>query len=146
MPTCDSLQPGHEKPKITWQECGAMSSSIGRIVNMRCSVLTRLPSSNAESVNMADRPSSPAGPLQPAVALAIDCAEAAKRIEVFLRETLRKLNRRGCVIGVSGGVDSAVCVHLAVRALGPNRVIALLMPERESSGESAARARRLCER
>jgi NAD+ synthase len=94
---------------------------------------------------MADRPSSPAGPLQPAVALAIDCAEAAKRIEVFLRETLRKLNRRGCVIGVSGGVDSAVCVHLAVRALGPNRVIALLMPERESSGESAARARRLCE-
>src|SRR6516225_5623510 len=136
MPTSDSLQAGHEKPKITWQECGAMSSSIDRIANMRCSVLTRPPPSNAESVNMVDRPP-PSGPLQPAVALAIDCAEAAKLIEVFLRETLRKLNRRGCVIGVSGGVDSAVCVHLAVRALGPNRVIALLMPERESSGEAA---------
>jgi len=94
---------------------------------------------------MPDRPLRSAVPLQPAVALAIDCVAAAKRIEVFLQATLRKLNRRGCVLGVSGGVDSAVCAHLAARALGPDRVIALLMPERESSREATARARRLCE-
>src|SRR5512139_179710 len=54
-----------------------------------------------------------------AAAMAIDSAVEAKRIEEFLRSTVRNLNRRGLVLGVSGGVDSAVCAHLAVRALGP---------------------------
>jgi NAD+ synthase len=94
-------------------------------------------------VNMADRRVQ--APLQPGVALAIDCPAAEKRIQVFLQTTLRKLNRRGCVVGVSGGVDSAVCAHLAARAIGPGRVIALLMPEQESSEAATERARRLCE-
>jgi NAD+ synthase len=70
---------------------------------------------------------------------------ATKRIEAFLQTTLRKLNRRGLVLGVSGGVDSAVCAHLAVRAVGPDKVVALLMPEGESSDDAGARATRLCE-
>jgi NAD+ synthase len=82
---------------------------------------------------------------QPAVALAIDCPAAAKRIEEFMRTTLRTLNRRGCVVGVSGGIDSAVCAYLAARAIGPDRVFALLMPEREASKEAENRARRMCE-
>jgi NAD+ synthase len=94
---------------------------------------------------MPDQLLDSAGGLRPNTALAIDCAATARQIEIFLQRTLRKLNRRGCVLGVSGGVDSAVCCQLAVRALGPDRVIALLMPERESDGEAGARARRLCE-
>ena len=94
---------------------------------------------------MADWSAAIASPLLGPLALTIDCTAAAKRIENFLHATLRKLNRRGCVLGISGGVDSAVCAHLAARAVGPERVLGLLMPERESSEEAGARARRLCE-
>lgn len=72
--------------------------------------------------------------------LDINCASVIKRIEQTLREQIgRQLHRRGAVVGVSGGVDSAVCVALAVRALGPERVVGLLMPERDSSPDSTAR-------
>jgi NAD+ synthase len=57
----------------------------------------------------------------------------ATTLERHVRETLR---RRGIVVGLSGGIDSSVVVALAVRALGPGRVLALLMPERDSSPES----------
>lgn len=77
----------------------------------------------------------------------IDCAAETRRIGDFLRHTVaRRLNRRGVVLGVSGGVDSAVCAALAARALGPQRVFALLMPEREASSGGRLRAERLCRR
>jgi NAD+ synthase len=57
----------------------------------------------------------------------------------------RELKRRGVVVGVSGGIDSAVCAALASRALGPERVVALLMPEADSDPDSTARGRELCE-
>lgn len=80
-------------------------------------------------------------------ALAIDGPTAARRIEAFLVHTVaRGLNRRGVVLGVSGGIDSAVCAAVATRALGPDRVFALLMPERESSDDGHGRATRLCEK
>lgn len=79
--------------------------------------------------------------------LELDCAAEAARIEAWLREaTGRMLRRRGLVVGVSGGIDSAVCGALAARALGPERVLALLMPERDSSGGSTARGKALCEK
>ncbi len=69
--------------------------------------------------------------------LAIDPSEAAGRIERALRDLVHgRLHRRGLVVGVSGGVDSAVVTALAARALGPERVLALLMPERDSSPDS----------
>src|SRR5262249_54276781 len=78
--------------------------------------------------------------------LEMDCAAAAERIESWFREAVgRSLRRRGAVVGVSGGIDSAVCGALAARALGPSRVQALLMPERDSSGGSTARGKALCE-
>jgi NAD+ synthase len=95
---------------------------------------------------MAEQKPAVATALRPAAAMVIDGAAATGRIEDFLRSTLRRLNRRGFVLGVSGGVDSAVCAHLAARAVGADRVSALLMPERESSEEATARAGRLCER
>jgi NAD+ synthase len=69
--------------------------------------------------------------------LAIDPIAEAGRIEAFLRQAvLGTLRRRGVVIGLSGGVDSSVVACLCARALGPERVLALLMPERESSSQS----------
>ncbi len=77
--------------------------------------------------------------------LVIDYAVETKRIEQFLvHTTVRELNRRGIVVGVSGGIDSAVCVTLAARAFGAERVLAILMPEREGSDDAMGRAERLC--
>jgi len=69
--------------------------------------------------------------------LDIDCEAEADRIAAAIRDTVsRQLHRKGVVVAVSGGVDSSVCAALAVRALGPERVLALLLPEYESSAAS----------
>ena len=78
--------------------------------------------------------------------LAIDCAAVSGRIEASLREIVAKrLRRRGAVVAVSGGVDSAVCAALAARGLGRERVFGLLMPERDSSPDSTRLGRLVCE-
>jgi NAD+ synthase len=70
-------------------------------------------------------------------ALQIDCERESRRIEsaiqVHVRETL---HRRGVVVALSGGVDSSVVGALCVRALGPERVLGLMLPERDSSAET----------
>lgn len=72
--------------------------------------------------------------------LAFDPEAQAARICAWMSIAVgRDLHRRGVVLGVSGGIDSSVCAALAARALGPDRVFALLMPERDSSPDSLAR-------
>jgi NAD+ synthase len=69
--------------------------------------------------------------------LAIDAEATIDRIVQTLREQVRGvLRKRGGVLGLSGGIDSSVCAALAVRALGRDRVVGLLMPERDSSDDS----------
>ncbi len=69
--------------------------------------------------------------------LRIDAHAEVQRISEAIREqVLRKLRRRGAVLGVSGGIDSSVCLALCAHALGPDRVVALLMPEADSDPES----------
>jgi len=75
--------------------------------------------------------------LSPSV-LDIDAAAVAHHIARTLRDQVfHRLRRRGVVVGLSGGLDSSVVAGLAARALGPERVVGLLMPERESSSDSA---------
>lgn len=70
--------------------------------------------------------------------LQLDPALEVERICAFLRETVHnQLRRRGAVIGISGGIDSSVVAALCARALGPERVTGLLLPEGESEPESA---------
>ena len=69
--------------------------------------------------------------------LKIDAARVAGQIEAAIREqVLALLRRRGAVVGMSGGIDSSVVATLCVRALGKDRVLGLLMPERDSSGDA----------
>jgi len=76
-------------------------------------------------------------PLSPDV-LKIDLEAAVATIAEHLRSALAtKLHRRGLVVAISGGIDSSVCAALAVRAVGAQRVLALIMPERDSSVDSA---------
>ena len=74
----------------------------------------------------------------------LDCAAEAQRIARWMVEALAsRLQRRGLVVALSGGVDSSVCAALAVRAVGAGKVYGLLLPERDSSPSGTERARRL---
>ena len=76
--------------------------------------------------------------------LNLDYEREATRIAAQLRDvTSRVLRKRGLVVAISGGIDSSVCAALAVRALGPERVFTLSLPERDSSPETTERARTL---
>ena len=73
-------------------------------------------------------------------------AKAEELSEKLQTAVLKTLKRRGMVVAVSGGIDSACVLALAVRSLGPRRVFGLLLPERDSSGESSEYGRKLCEK
>ena len=72
--------------------------------------------------------------------LAIDAAMTERWLVGFLREELARRGFGKAVVGMSGGVDSAVTAALAVRALGPNNVIGVRLPYRTSSNESLEHA------
>jgi NAD+ synthase len=66
-----------------------------------------------------------------------------KIINKLQLDVLQNIKRNGAVIGVSGGIDSSVCLALAVKAFGPEKVLAIMMPEKDSSRESEDLAREL---
>lgn len=69
--------------------------------------------------------------------LKLDPEAELEKITRQIRNGLSKsLKRRGLVVALSGGIDSSVSAGLAVKALGPERVYGLLMPERHSSDET----------
>jgi NAD+ synthase len=78
--------------------------------------------------------------------LHINPAKEVERITLAIRETVfSQFKRKGVVVGVSGGIDSSVVAALCTRALGQDRVLALFMPEAESSSESLTLGRNLVE-
>ncbi len=69
--------------------------------------------------------------------LIIDSEKEVEKITKQLRSFLtNQLKRRGLIVALSGGIDSSVTTALSVKALGPERVLALLMPERHSSADT----------
>jgi len=65
--------------------------------------------------------------------LKINCASEADRICSFIKEQMRLMHRDGIVIGISGGVDSALSSAFSVRAIGKDKVLGLILPDKESS-------------
>ena len=68
-------------------------------------------------------------------------AVTADLIANLLRDVRQTLRRTGAVVGISGGIDSSVVLALCVRALGPKRVVGVMMPEQDSSRDSVDLAR-----
>jgi NAD+ synthase len=78
--------------------------------------------------------------------LRIDSAAVAAELSASLKRDVRQtLRRSGAVVGISGGLDSSVVLALCVRALGPKRVVGVMMPEKDSSDDSLVLARRLAD-
>jgi NAD+ synthase len=58
----------------------------------------------------------------------INCAFVEKILVMFIKEELSKFGYKKGILGLSGGLDSSICAFLASKALGPQNVIALIMP------------------
>jgi NAD+ synthase len=63
--------------------------------------------------------------------------------QVIRRQTGKEMKKTGAVVGISGGIDSSVCAALCAKALGPKRMVGIMMPETDSSPESERLARLL---
>jgi NAD+ synthase len=68
-----------------------------------------------------------------------------KLLVYFIKDTIRKNGFSNGIVGVSGGIDSAVVLALTQRALGSQQTYALLMPYKRSSRESLADGKLICE-
>jgi NAD+ synthase len=66
-----------------------------------------------------------------------DPAACLDRLATETASAIRGLGRGGAVVAVSGGVDSGVVAGICVRALGPDRVLCLRLPERDAASESS---------
>jgi len=66
--------------------------------------------------------------------------DVIKVLAGFLREETARFGIKKCVIGLSGGIDSTVAAYLAVKALGNQNVLGVLLPYKESSASSISDA------
>jgi NAD+ synthetase len=94
------------------------------------------PSQQNVPVPIISSPSDTVGPPP----LDIDPALVETWLIRFLSDEMRRRRMTHAVIGISGGVDSAVTAYLAARALGPANVLGLRLPYRTSSAESLEHA------
>jgi len=72
--------------------------------------------------------------------LAIDTDVARRVITDFIRSQLRQSGFERCVLGLSGGIDSALVAHLVAEAIGAQQLLCVLLPYRTSSAASRADA------
>ena len=76
-----------------------------------------------------------------------DVQNIKKSLEDFIREqTFEKFRKRGIVVGISGGIDSAVVAALACNAVGKEKVLGIILPEKESNTISQEFAIKLCKK
>ncbi len=123
-----------------------------RLSDVRKRALAReLPAPTVAPLALSSSPDEAAGPngrkpLSARVAPFLDDLEQMRRALVLgLGDYVRKNGFSDVLVGVSGGIDSALTAALAVEALGAERVHCVSMPSRFSSSETRADARRLAE-
>jgi NAD+ synthase len=69
--------------------------------------------------------------------LKFDIEEEIRKLSDSIREIVRgTFRRKGAAIAVSGGIDSSTCAALCTRALGKENVLAVFLPERDSSADA----------
>jgi NAD+ synthase len=74
-----------------------------------------------------------------------DIQNLKKSLENFIHDqTFEKSRKHGIVIGISGGIDSAVVAALACNAIGKENVLGIILPEKESNPDSQELAEKLC--
>jgi NAD+ synthase (glutamine-hydrolysing) len=71
--------------------------------------------------------------------------EVRRALALGLRDYMRKCDFERCVIGLSGGIDSAVVAAIAAEAIGPKRVMGVMMPSQYTKEQSVADAEKLAE-
>ena len=71
------------------------------------------------------------------------CADLLDALTLGLRDYMHKTGFTDCVLGLSGGIDSALACYIAVAAVGPEHVHGIAMPSRYSSAHSVADAEQL---
>jgi NAD+ synthase len=73
--------------------------------------------------------------------------DAAKTVEEMSKklkhDVVKKLKKRGAVVGISGGIDSSVVLALCAKVFGPNKVLGVMMPEFDSNPDSKVLATEL---
>ena len=77
-----------------------------------------------------------------------------ENIEVYCNTIIAKLkndvtkvlNRKGAIVGISGGIDSSVVLALSTKAFGSSKVVGIMLPEQDSSGDSEVLATKLAEK
>ena len=72
--------------------------------------------------------------------LEIDATRAVQAVETYIQRQVNTNSAQGVIIGLSGGLDSAVLAALAVRALGKKRADVYYLYERDSDRQSRQRA------
>jgi NAD+ synthase len=83
-------------------------------------------------------------PFSKDIILLDDIESVVNKITQKLRQDVfQNLKRLGAVVGTSGGIDSSVCLALSAKAFGPEKVLGIMMPEKDSSPESEALAKEL---
>jgi NAD+ synthase len=68
--------------------------------------------------------------------LALDVAATTQILEGFVKTEVERTGLHRVVLGLSGGIDSALAAYIAMRALGPSGVVGVLMPYKTSSPSS----------
>ena len=74
-----------------------------------------------------------------------DIDQVAQTLRNFIKEQTVGFKKKGAVIGVSGGIDSAVMLTLCVQELGAENVFGMLLPEKESAPSSTPLGAEICE-
>ena len=75
----------------------------------------------------------------------IDAQRTSKLIQEFIKMRVKEASAEGIVIGLSGGVDSAVTCVLAVQALGPEKVFPIFLRNKNSLPSDIEDIKALCE-
>jgi len=78
--------------------------------------------------------------------LKMNCKKEIECISSFIQKQVIDMKREGIVIGLSGGIDSALSAELCVKALGKEKVLALILPEKDSSPVSEKYAKKQAEK